>query len=90
MPERVVLTPLPDNEIKEIAVDVLKHNMKVETITCCAGTMDGAEAVSMDPHEFSIHFSLRFMTRLFQWRTRATRPSRRKHLDWGHAVPQKT
>ena len=67
MPERVVLTPLPDQEILGLAKEVI-DGMKIQNdIEVKHVTPMGYDIQKMNPDCFTTHFCLRFLGRIFSW-----------------------
>jgi hypothetical protein len=69
MPERVVLTPLPDQDLLHLAKNVvdgmdIQQNIEVKHTMKTGSSMHE----SMSPHDFATHFCLRFLGRLWAWR----------------------
>jgi len=69
MPERVVLTPLPDDGLLHLAKDVVDGmNLKEDVQVGHDMGKGRMHYEKMSRHDFTTHFCLRFLGRLFSWR----------------------
>lgn len=69
MPERVVLTPLSDQDLLHLAKDVVDGMDLQEDLQVKYMVENGSSMVErMSPHDFAAHFCLRFLGRIWSWR----------------------